>query len=214
MIRQSFQHFFVHPIQSITSTTVAYTRLIINQLRDGTLIVDFEPKAKMEILEDSLKVFRFSLFVVIANIALNELFLYTSSDFISESISEIFATLIYYILFVAIYHISLGLNKLFKAKGIESVLVKLWSFYALIFIILFQFSGHLNRPLEEKVKSDFGVNVMLFILLVMLGHFVVASYLLKRKKIFSFHIGYFMMLAYPVLAFLLFIWMTAFSAII
>lgn len=214
MIRQSFQHFFVHPIQSIISTTVAYTRFIIKQLRDGLLIVNFEPKAKMEILEDSLKVFRFSLFVVITNIALNELFLFTSSDFISESISEIFATLIYYILFIVIYHISLGLNKLFKAKGIESVLVKLWNFYTLIFIILFQFSGHLNKPLEEKEKSDFGVNVMLLILLIVLIHFVVACSLLKRKKILSVRMGQLLLLAYPLLASLLFIWMTVFSVII
>lgn len=200
MLRISFNKFFLEPLQSIISVIGDYSKFLFRQLKEGLLLKNFVIHNKEQLLNDGVKFFRFFLFVVLANIALNSVVHNSESNFIKDIVFEILITIVYFLIFIITYYYSVFLGKILKMEGLESYSLKLWNFYALILFLLLQVSGSLNTKIDASVISVRGVDITLNSVLLIAVHLIIVYLIKKHKKEFVKKHLLFLFLFYPLLA--------------
>lgn len=181
MLKKTFWIFFVSPLFSLIKILKEYLIFLWNILKDGILIKNFDKRSEQENIEESLKIFRLFLFIIFVNIGVNEIFKIKDSNWITETISEIFITVIFYPLFIGNYYLGRIFNKIYKENLFESISTKLWNLYALIFMGVLQFSQTINTRLDVEMRTNFGIEKITLICIFIFIH-LTAFYINRKKK--------------------------------
>jgi hypothetical protein len=153
MFKSAFSHFFISPLSDIYASVKKTLFFIFQVLYTGLTLRDFKDRSNEENLDESSRVFHFLIFVLIGNIAYNEIFRGHDSNLWHEIKSQSLFTLGYFILFIIVYFLGELFNKIFRANFLDTLVTRLYNFYILIMLAVLQFSDSINPLLKVKVKD-------------------------------------------------------------
>lgn len=154
MLKNAFQHFFISPLSDIFQSVKNAVVHIFFIIYDGLTLRNFKDRTNEENLEESSRVFHFLIFVLIGNIAYNEVFRGYDSNLWHEIKSQSLFTVGYFALFIIAYFLGELFNKIFRANFLDTLITRLYNFYIIIMLAVLQFSDTINPVLKEKVKNQ------------------------------------------------------------
>lgn len=189
MLKKSFWLFFIAPILKIFGVLKNYI-LFVFKLFKELLLLKVEPKNDADTLAESLKIFRIIVAIIIFNFSYKEIYNGIDSNFLSELFAELLMALNYFIFFIIAFYIGLVSDKIYKSTTLSSLSAKLWSRYALLFIVLLAFFDGLSGNVEKRI------NVFLSLLFFSIIYLLVFYFYLIKTKIFrKSHIIYILIIS-------------------
>ncbi len=185
MFKNVFSHFFISPLSDIYESVKKTLFFILQLLYNGLTLRDFKDRSNEENLEESSRVFHFLIFVLIGNIAYNEIFRGHDSNLWHEIKSQSLFTLGYFMLFIIVYFLGELFNKIFRSNFLDTLVTRLYNFYILIMLLVLQFSDSINPLLKESLKnSKLAENAALVWILIVL-HLLFVFIKLFKAGIFT-----------------------------
>lgn len=185
MLKSAFLHFFINPLSDIFKSAKKTIFFICNILYTGFLIKDFEDRTDEENLEESSRIFHFLIFVLVANIAYNEVFRGHNSNIWHEIRSESLFTIGYFILFIIVYFFGELFNKILSSNFLDTLVTRLYNFYVLTMLAFLQFSDTINPVLKANVKESLIVSNTLLVWFLIFIHSIFVFMKLYKARIFT-----------------------------
>lgn len=185
MISKSFSLFFSNPLKELYQGFLSQLKFIFEFLVDTALLRNITNKTSDDVLQETFKMLKIIIFIIVANIAFNEIFRNIDSNLWNDLKSEGLYLVFFYISFLAFYYISRVYERITKTS-IHTIIVSRYQLVVMLAtMIFFQVSGIMNPDLKksklirELATENLGIIFLLFCLLVVIQSF----YLVKRKLI-------------------------------
>ena len=185
MLKSAFLHFFIDPLSEIYGSIKKSIIFIFHILYNGLLFKNFENRTDEEDLEESSRVFHFLIFVLIGNIAYNEIFRGHDSNLWHEIKSQSLFTLGYFVLFIIVYFFGELFNKIFRSNFLDTLVTRLYNFYVLIMLAVLQFSDTINPALKENVKNQVISENAALVWMLLIPHLLFVFVKLFKAGIFT-----------------------------
>ena len=204
MLIKTCKLFFIDPLRGVWSSIKEYTRFLRVFLFDTLLCRDVLHVTEDQLLIEAFKLFKFLIFCILANLAINEAFFDLNSDLMNEITSES-AYLVFFVLrFVLCYYLGWIYEKLTGSSAHKVVAVRLWLMTTFVATVLFQLTGIMNpgqaakAKIEEAIISDLAIMISAYALL-----FLFQFLRLYRARIVRWHDVIFYLAFYCICIFLL-----------
>jgi len=185
MFKSAFSHFFISPLSDIYASVKKTLFFIFQLLYTGLTLRDFKDRSNEENLDESSRVFHFLIFVLIGNIAYNEIFRGHDSNLWHDIKSQSLFTLGYFMLFIIVYFFGELFNKIFRSNFLDTLVTRLYNFYVLIMLAVLQFSDTINPVLKLKVKDSLLAENAVLVWMLMIPHLLFVFIKLFKAGIFT-----------------------------
>jgi hypothetical protein len=185
MFKSAFLHFFISPLSDIYASVKKTLFFIFQLLYTGLTLRDFKDRSNEENLDESSRVFHFLIFVLIGNIAYNEIFRGHDSNLWHEIKSQSLFTLGYFMLFIIVYFLGELFNKIFRSNFLDTLVTRLYNFYVLIMLAVLQFSDTINPALKENVKNQVISENAALVWMLLIPHLLFVFIKLFKAGIFT-----------------------------
>jgi hypothetical protein len=180
MLKDSFRIFLIDPIRNLLSDFYSYITYAVRYTLDYVMIKNVDI-GKEEILQQTFKFFKISIFIVLANFSYNEIFINKDSDLARELKSEIGYLSVFYISFLFYYYISYFYANITSNKIHNVLVIRTWIMLIFLQILFFQISGDLNKKIiKDKVLSEHSLMAYGILLLIGIFHIIKS---IKEKRI-------------------------------
>lgn len=204
MLYRSFQLFFVNPLKEIADAIKSHIIFIYNFCINSVTCKNCTLKTDEDVANEGFMVFKFILFCIITNMAINEAFLDINSDLFKEMLSQIVFLLFFYISFTLCYYIFYLYGKLVKNSVHTIILSCNWLIVMVATTIVFQLTGILNpNRISQTGFSELMSIDILWTILVYLVVLVVQMYRLYKKQIIKWFDIFVYLISWVIFSFLL-----------
>jgi len=185
MISKSFSLFFLDPLKDLFQGFLSQLKFTYKFLVDTALLRDISNKTSEDVLQETFKILKIIIFIIIANIAFNEIFRDFDSNLWREFQSEGSYLAFFYISFLAFYYISRGYEKITNTSTHTIIVSRYQLVVMLATVIYFQVDGVMNPDLNNsKLIADGAfLNLAYIFLLFCLLVIIQSFYLIKRNLI-------------------------------
>ena len=154
MLVKTCNLFFINPIKDVWSSIKNYIRFLIGFMMDVLLCRGVLNVTEDQLLEEAFKIFKFLIFCILANLAINEAFYDLNSDLLHEIKSESAYLAFFIVSFILCYYFGWGYGKITNNTVPKVMAVRVWLMIALITTILLQLTGILNPGHSSKSEID------------------------------------------------------------
>jgi hypothetical protein len=197
MISKSFSLFFSNPLKELYQGFISQLKFIFEFTIDTALLRNITNKTSDDVLQETFKVLKIIIFIIVANIAFNEIFRNVDSNLWNDLKSEGLYLVFFYISFLALYYISRIYERITNTSIHTTIVSRYQLVVMLLTMIFFQVSGIMNADLNADLNADMNsyfikselvkelamenlaIIFLLFCLLVVIQSF----YLVKRNLI-------------------------------
>lgn len=185
MISQSFSLFFLSPLKELYQGFLSQLKFIFEFIVDTALLRNITNKTSEDVLQETFKMLKIIIFIIVANIAFNEIFRNIDSNLWNDLKSEGLYLVFFYISFLAFYYISRVYERITNTSIHTTIVSRYQLVVMLATVIYFQVDGVMNPDLNnskliaEGAFLNLTYIVFLFCLLVVIQSF----YLIKRNLI-------------------------------
>ena len=181
MISKSFSLFFLDPLKELFQGFLSQLKFTFKFLVDNALLREISNKSSDDVLQETFKILKIIIFIIIANIAFNEIFRNFDSDLWREFQSEGSYLAFFYISFLAFYYISRGYERITKTSIHTIIVCRYQLVVMLATVIYFQVDGIMNPDLNNsKLIADGAfLNLAFIFLLFCLLVIIQSFYLIK-----------------------------------
>lgn len=185
MISKSFSLFFSNPLKELFQGFLSQLKFIFEFIVDTALLRNITNKTSNDVLLETFKMLKIIIFIIVANIAFNEIFRNIDSNLWNDLKSEGLYLVFFYISFLAFYYISRFYERITNTN-IHTIIISRYQLVVMLAtMIFFQVSGIMNPDLKksklvaELATENLVIIFLLFCLLVVIQSF----YLVKRNLI-------------------------------
>jgi hypothetical protein len=185
MISKSFSLFFSNPLKELFQGFLSQLKFTFEFLVDAALLRNITNKTSDDVLQETFKMLKIIIFIIVANIAFNEIFRNIDSNLWNDLKSEGLYLVFFYISFLAFYYISRFYERITNTN-IHTIIISRYQLVVMLAtMIFFQVSGIMNPDLKksklirELATENLGIIFLLFCLLVVIQSF----FLVKRNLI-------------------------------
>jgi hypothetical protein len=185
MISKSFSLFFSNPLKELFQGFLSQLKFTFEFLVDTALLRNITNKTSDDVLQETFKMLKIIIFIIVANIAFNEIFRNIDSNLWNDLKSEGLYLVFFYISFLAFYYISRFYERITNSN-IHTIIISRYQLVVMLAtMIFFQVSGIMNPDLKksklirELATENLGIIFLLFCLLVVIQSF----FLVKRNLI-------------------------------
>lgn len=204
MLYRSFQLFFVQPLKEIADAIKSHVIFIYNFCINSITCKNCTLKTDEDVANEGFMVFKFILFCIITNMAINEAFLGINSDLFKEMQSQIVFLLFFYISFTLCYYLFYLYGKLVKNSVHTIILLSNWLIVMVATTIVFQLTGILNpNRSSQNGSSDLITIDILCTILVYFLVLVVQMYRLYKTQIIKWFDVFAYLISWVIFSFLL-----------
>lgn len=185
MISKSFSLFFSNPLKELYQGFFSQLKFTFKFLVDTALLRDITNKTSDDVLLETFKILKIIIFIIVANIAFNEIFRNIDSNLWNDLKSEGLYLVFFYISFLAFYYLSRIYERITNSSIHTTIVSRYQLVVMLATMIFFQVSGIMNPDLKksklvaELAMENLAIIFLLFCLLVVIQSF----YLVKRNLI-------------------------------
>jgi hypothetical protein len=185
MISKSFSLFFSNPLKELYQGFLSQLKFIFEFIVDTALLRNITNKTSDDVLQETFKMLKIIIFIIIANIAFNEIFRGFDSDLWREIQSEGSYLAFFYISFLAFYYISRVYERITNTSIHTTIVSRYQLVVMLSTLIFFQVDGTMNPDLNNsKLIADGAfLNLIYIFLLFCLLVIIQSFYLVKRNLI-------------------------------
>lgn len=185
MISKSFSLFFSNPLKELYQGFLSHLKFTFKFLVDTALLRDITNKTSDDVLQETFKMLKIIIFIIVANIAFNEIFRNIDSNLWNDLKSEGLYLVFFYISFLAFFYISRVYEKI-TTSSIHTIIVSRYQLVVMLStLIFFQVDGIMNPDLNNsKLIADGAfLNLIYIFLLFCLLVIIQSFYLVKRTLI-------------------------------
>lgn len=196
MIAISFRLFFLDPLIEIYQGLLSYLKFIFKFIIDTVFLKNISGKKPDDLLEETFKIFKTIIFLIIANIAINEIYNDIDSDLWHEFKSEGAYLAFFYISFLGIYYTCRLYEKLTSNNIHKVIVLRYLLFVVLATAFLYQVDGIMNPDIGRyELINDIAIKDLVSIFLIFSGMVLVHwIYLLMKKRIKWFDLFYYLVM--------------------
>lgn len=204
MIAQIIKVFFLTPLNQFKKTFFGYSFYLYQFCVNALLCKDVENKSTDDIAREAFKIFKFIIFLIIANLAINDVFFNQSSNVLHEIKSESGYLLFFIITFFICYYVSATYSFLRNNQYLKIIITRNWLLTMIIATIIFQLTGVLNPngickiEMEDTITS--GLTGIIFSYLIF---FIFQFYQILRSKFAKWYDVFFYFGSFSLYIFLL-----------
>jgi len=155
---------------------------------DAILLRNISNKTQDDLLLETFKILKIIIFIIVSNIAFNELFRNIDSDLWHEVKSEGTYLTFFYISFLGFYYISRLYEKI-TSNGVHKVIVLRYLLIVMLAtIIFFQIDGLMNPDYKKyKLLNDLAIKDLVYIFAFFVLMVIFQSFYLLKKKIIKWY---------------------------
>lgn len=216
MISKSFSLFFSNPLKELYQGFISQLKFIFEFIVDTALLRNITNKTSDDVLQETFKVLKIIIFIIVANIAFNEIFRNVDSNLWNDLKSEGLYLVFFYISFLALYYISRIYERITNTSIHTTIVSRYQLVVMLLTMIFFQVSGIMNADLNADLNADMNsyfikselvkelamenlaIIFLLFCLLVVIQSF----YLVKRNLIRRFDVLFYLFMSALIFVFI------------
>ncbi len=184
MISKSFSLFFSNPLKELFQGFLSQFKFTFEFLVDTALLRNITNKTSDDVLQETFKMLKIIIFVIVANIAFNEIFRNIDSNLWNDLTSEGLYLVFFYISFLAFYYISRFYERITNTSIHTTIVSRYQLVVMLSTMIFFQVSGIMNPDLKKsKIVAELAMDnlVMIFLLFCLLV--VIQSFFLVKRNL-------------------------------
>ncbi len=167
---------------------------------------DVEDKSTDDIAREAFKILKSIIFLIIANLAINDVFFNQSSNVLHEIKSESAYLLFFIITFFICYYVSATYSLIRKNQYLKIIVTRNWLLTMIIATIIFQLTGVLNPNGISKIEMEdtitSGLTGIIFSYLIF---FIFQFYQILRSKFAKWYDIFFYFASFSLYIFLLII---------
>ncbi len=204
MISKSFSLFFSNPLKELYQGFLSQLKFIYEFIIDTALLRNITNKTSDDVLQETFKMLKIIIFIIVSNIAFNEIFRNIDSNLWNDLKSEGLYLVFFYISFLAFYYLSRVYERITNTS-IHTIIVSRYQLVVMLAtMIFFQVSGIMNPDLKkskflaELAIENLAIIFLLFCLLVVIQSF----YLVKRKLIRSIDVLFYLFMSALIFVFI------------
>ena len=204
MISKSFSLFFSNPLKELYQGFLSQLKFIYEFIIDTALLRNITNKTSDDVLQETFKMLKIIIFIIVSNIAFNEIFRNIDSNLWNDLKSEGLYLVFFYISFLAFYYLSRVYERITNTS-IHTIIVSRYQLVVMLAtMIFFQVSGIMNpdmkksKFLAELAIENLAIIFLLFCLLVVIQSF----YLVKRKLIRSIDVLFYLFMSALIFVFI------------
>ena len=197
MISKSFSLFFSNPLKELYQGFLSNLKFTFKFLVDTALLRDITNKTSDDVLLETFKILKIIIFIIVVNIAFNEIFRNIDSNLWNDLKSEGLYLVFFYISFLAFYYLSRVYERITKTSIHTTIVSRYQLVVMLATMIFFQVSGIMNPDqkksnlIVELAVENLVIVVLLFCLLIVFQ----SVYLIKRKLIRWFDVFFYLFMS-------------------